>query len=224
MIKHNPECDLALPVTEWPHPTERRNGRVTLSDDRQVELQNWPNLAYKIKTTEVKEYEQRTILIYTDRSKNEHGVGSGAAIFVQQKLAVQLQFRLGTRRSNNQAEQLAVVKALEAIETIDIPEKSPRTIDIFTDSRITLDLLQYSNNHNYLIEEIRKRLSLLDRANWTIGILWVKAHAGIFGNEMADQLDKAATRNSDYAISFNRIPTSTFYSKLKDTKMANGLG
>ena len=33
MIKHNPECNLPLPVTEWPHPTQKRNGRVTLSDD-----------------------------------------------------------------------------------------------------------------------------------------------------------------------------------------------
>ena len=96
-----------------------------------------------------------------DRSKNEHGVGSGVAIFIQQKLAVQLQLRLATRCSNNQAEQLAVVKALEAIETIDIPDNSPRAIDIFTDSRITLDLLQNANNHSYLIEEIRKRLSHL---------------------------------------------------------------
>ena len=154
--------------------------------------------------------------IHTDGSKNDHGVGSEVAIFVQQKLAVQLQFRLGTRCSNNQAEQLAIVKALEAIETIDIPENSPRTIDIFTDSRITLDLRQNANNHSYLIEEIRKRLSYLDRANWTIGILWVKAHAGIYGNEMADQLAKATTRNSDIAVSFHRILTSTLHSELKE--------
>ena len=80
------------------------------------------------------------------------------AIFVQQKLAAQLQFRLGTKCSNIQAEQLAIVKALEAIETIDIPENSPRTIELFTDSRITIDLLKNANKHSYLIEEIRKRL------------------------------------------------------------------
>jgi len=116
----------------------------------------------------------------------------------------------------NQAEQLAIVKALEAIETIDNPENSPRTIDIFTDSRITLDLLQNANNRSYLIKEIRKRLSYLDRANWTIGISWVKAHAGIYGNKMADQLAKAATRNSDLAVSFHRIPTSTLHNELKE--------
>jgi ribonuclease HI len=124
--------------------------------------------------------------------------------------------RLGTRCSNNQAEQLAIVKALEAIESIDIPENSPRTIDIFTDSRITLDLLQKANNHNYLIEEIIKGLSHLDRANWTIGISWVKAHVGIYGNETADQLAKAATRNGDIAVSYSGKPTSTLYSELKE--------
>jgi ribonuclease HI len=119
-------------------------------------------------TTEHKGYEQRTVQIYTDGSRNEHGVGSGVAIFVQQKLVLQLQFRLEIRCSNNQAEQLAIVKALEAIEALDIPESSPRTIDIFTDSRITIDLIKNANNHTHLIEEIRKRLSILGRTDWTI--------------------------------------------------------
>ena len=33
---------------------------------------------------------------------------------------------------------------------------------------------------------------------------------------MADQLAKATTRNRDIAVSFNRIPTSTFYSEIKE--------
>jgi hypothetical protein len=33
---------------------------------------------------------------------------------------------------------------------------------------------------------------------------------------MADQLAKAATRNSDIAVSFNSIPTSTLRSELKE--------
>ena len=47
-------------------------------------------------------------------------------------------------------------------------------------------------------------------------ISWVKAHVGICGNELVDQLAKAATRNSNIAVSFNTIPTSTFYSELKE--------
>jgi hypothetical protein len=111
-IQHNPEYDLPLPVKEWPNPTRRWNERITLLTDRETELKNWPNPADEVKTTEEKGYEQRTKLVYTNGDKNEHGVGSGLAIFVQQKLPVQLQFRLGIRCSNNQAEQLAIVKAL----------------------------------------------------------------------------------------------------------------
>jgi hypothetical protein len=32
--KHNPEYDLPLPVSEWPHPTQRWNGIVMLSEDQ----------------------------------------------------------------------------------------------------------------------------------------------------------------------------------------------
>jgi membrane-associated protease RseP (regulator of RpoE activity) len=75
---------------------------------------------------------------------------------------------LDSRCSNNQAEHLAIVKALEVIETIDIMENSPRTGTILTDSRISIDSLKNVNNHSYLIENIRKRISILQTANWTI--------------------------------------------------------
>jgi ribonuclease HI len=128
----------------------------------------------------VKEYKERTIQAYTDGSKNEHGVGSGVAKFVGNELAARLKFKLDNRCSNNQAEQLSIAKGLEVIESIDISENSPRTVtSIFTDSRITLDSLKNVNNHGYLIEEIRKRVSILKRFNWTIEFSWVKTHLGI---------------------------------------------
>jgi ribonuclease HI len=64
---------------------------------------------------------------------------------------------LDSRCSNNQAEQLAIIKALEAIELINTMDNSRHTATVFTDSRITLDSLQNVNNHAYLIEEIRKK-------------------------------------------------------------------
>ena len=131
------------------------------------------------------------------------------AIFVGKELAVQLKFKLDNKCSNNQAEQLAIFRALEVIETIEITENSPRTATIFTDSRISIDPLQNVNNHGYLIEETRKKMSTLERANWTIEFSWVKAHVGIYGNELADRLAKAAARNGDTTVAFNRIPLST---------------
>jgi len=70
------------------------------------------------------------------------------AIFGGKKLKAQLKFKMDNRYSNNQAEQRTIVKALEIIDAIDIAEDSPRTIGIFTDSRITMDSLENVNNHS----------------------------------------------------------------------------
>ena len=130
-----------------------------------MELKNWPHPADVVKVIEAKEHKEQTIQAYTDGSKNEHGVGSGVAVFAGKELVSQIKFKLDNRCSNNQAEQLAIAKALEIIESIDISENRPRTVTIFTDSKITLDSLMNVNNHDYLIEEIRKRISILERDN-----------------------------------------------------------
>jgi ribonuclease HI len=66
-----------------------------------------------------------------------------------------------------------------------------------TDSRITLHSLKNTKNHNYLIEEIRKTAVALEKHNWTITFTWIKAHTGIYRNELADKLAKEATRKDD---------------------------
>ena len=53
--------------------------------------------------------------IYMDGSKREQGVGSGVAVFKGKVLMEQLKFKLDKRCSNNQAEQLAIVKAQEVV-------------------------------------------------------------------------------------------------------------
>jgi ribonuclease HI len=123
-----------------------------------VELTSLPHPADVVKIIEDNGYKEQTIQIYTDGSKNEHGVGSGMAIFVGKGLKAQLKFKLHNRCSNNQAEQLAIAKALEVRDAIDIAENSPFTIGIFTDSRITIDSLKNVNNHSYIIEEVRKKI------------------------------------------------------------------
>ena len=62
-------------------------------------------------------------------------------------------------------------------------------------------------------------MASLERENWTIEFSWVKAHIGIFGNELADQLAKAAANDNEAQITFNRIPISTLLSKLEEAKL-----
>jgi ribonuclease HI len=117
-----------------------------------------------------------------------------------------MKHKLYDRCSNNQAEQMAIVKALQAIETIKINNNIPRKIKIQTDSRITLESLKNMKPRNYLIEEIKKKTTALEKGNWSIEYTWIKAHARIYGIELADKLAKEAARNSD--ICYNKIPKS----------------
>jgi ribonuclease HI len=102
----------------------------------------------------------------------------------------QIKLKLDNGCSNNQAEQLAIVKALEAIESLHNKVIHPRMATIFTDSRVALDLLCNVNNHTYLVEEIRKIVSRLESYEWKVMFSWVKAHVGIYSNELADRLAK----------------------------------
>jgi hypothetical protein len=52
---------------------------------------------------------------------------------------------------------MAMVKALQEVETIQINKNIPKTILIHTDSRITLDSLKNMKNRNYLIEAIKNK-------------------------------------------------------------------
>jgi ribonuclease HI len=76
---------------------------------------------------------------YTDGSKNEEGVGSGIVVFAGGNLKTTLGYRLNELCTNNQAEQMAILKAMENIQQINIEEK---TALVYTDSRITLQLLK----------------------------------------------------------------------------------
>jgi ribonuclease HI len=194
----------------------KRKGNQTHLIDREVDLKNWPHLADVVRIIEDNGYKEQTIQIYTDGKRNRHVVGSGVAVFVGKELQAQLKFKLDNKCSNNQAEQLAIAKVLEVIDAIDIAENSPRTIGIFPDSKITVDSVKNVNNHIYLIEEIRKRISILERTNWTVEFSWIKAFVGIYGNELADQLAKAAACNRDTTVSFNRIPKSMLYNKIEE--------
>jgi hypothetical protein len=79
--------------------------------DHDVQPKDWLHPAVSVRITE--QQEEHAIQIFTDGRKSEYWVGAGTAIFIQNELAHQLRYTLHNRCSNNQAEQLAIVKALE---------------------------------------------------------------------------------------------------------------
>jgi len=81
---------------------------------------------------------EHTIHIYTDGNKTKQGVGSGIALYVNNKLTHQIKHKLNNRCSNNQAGQTAILKALHALETIKLDNNTQLTVKVFTDSKITI--------------------------------------------------------------------------------------
>jgi len=108
--------------------------------DHKAQPKDWLHPADTVKVTE--QLEEQDIQIYTDGSKSEHGVGAGIAIFIQNELVHRSLYTLHNRCSNNQAEQLAIIKTLETIGKLHIKDSIPRSATVYTDSRITLQSRQ----------------------------------------------------------------------------------
>ena len=60
---------------------------------------------------------------------------------------------------------MAVVKALQETETIQINKNILKTVLIHTDSRTALDSLKNLRNRNNLIEAIRKKTIAMEKEN-----------------------------------------------------------
>jgi primosomal protein N' len=56
----------------------------------------------------------------------------------------------------------------------------------------------------------------MKRTSWEITLCWVKAHAGILGNELADMLAKKAATNEILTVDYNRIPKSVVSNELEE--------
>jgi ribonuclease HI len=121
--------------------------------------------------------------------------------------------RLSKKCTNNQAEQFAILSALEYLEKIKTKDKRAT---IYTDRQTTLDKLQNSNIHSHIVEEIRRKLMELKIRECNITLCWVKAHAGIRGNELVDTLAKKAATNKTIPESYNKIPKSVVIKDLED--------
>jgi hypothetical protein len=129
------ECDTPLPIMEWRHPARRVNIMETCTQ-----------------TTYSTE-------IYTGGSKVGGKVGAGVAIYSDKRLVRQCKYRLQNCCSNNQAEQIAILKSLEQLPNLE--DLGSRTVAIHTDSRVTLALLKNHSTHSFLIEEIRNKVEQL---------------------------------------------------------------
>jgi hypothetical protein len=111
--------------------------------DVDTRIQHWLQPAFSISILKEGNDEDSDLEIYTDGSKTIQGVGAGVAIFTRGTHTQSLKYRLHDRCTNNQAEQMAILKFLLHIHKEHAPHK---TVTIYTDKRPQLTY-EFKNTH-----------------------------------------------------------------------------
>lgn len=218
-ISYDASCIIAgIPPIDITIATKAKLYRAThgeIAYDAPLAPRYWSHPAERIQIKAAGEYIDYPIQIYTDGSKTGEEVGAAAAIYDRGNLVRKLQFKLGRQCSNNQAESLAILKALQEIQTIKDITHENREVAIYTDSQISLSLLYNNYRHYAIIENILKTVGSLEKDQWKIKFSWVKAHIGIRGNELADKLAKEAAKMDQNPV-YEEIPKSRILSEVKE--------
>ena len=96
-------------------------------------------------------------------------------------------------------------KVLEKLEEPQEGKDNEKRAAIYSDSKITLALLQNKFKRNRLIELIRNRLITLGHLKWIVHFGWIRGLAVIEGNEIVDRLAKEAAVEVGPVV-YDKIP------------------
>ncbi|KYN16341.1 Ribonuclease H1 [Trachymyrmex cornetzi] len=133
-------------------------------------------------------YSAKGPLVFTDGSKSKDGGSVGAGVY-SKDLNWIIKDKLPSEASVFSAEAWAIIRAILLVE-----DRCCDTSTIFSDS---LSVLRAISSHqrkdvNYLVFEIRDLLRKMVNNGFTINLVWVPGHKGIYGNERADELAREA--------------------------------
>ena len=118
---------------------------------------------------------------FTDRSRMKEGTGAGV---YGQYVGRRLSFSVGRYATVSQAVIYAILACAHEIQFEGRPEKP---VSICSDSQLALKALQAFRTTTPLVQQCQKALNDISTGH-AVGLYWVPGHAGVRGNEIANEL------------------------------------
>ncbi|GBP97447.1 Retrovirus-related Pol polyprotein from type-1 retrotransposable element R1 3 [Eumeta japonica] len=141
--------------------------------------------------------------IYTDGSKTEGKVGAALTEWRDEMESGNSTFRLESFCTVFQAEMFALHRAIKRVK-----EGKDRLVNIFSDSKSSLQMLTAPKTYNPLAHAARQDIRDIVAEGREVRLFWVRAHAGTTGNERADELARNAALKKKTAADYDRYPLS----------------
>ena len=155
----------------------------------------------KVNTQEEADANNTFTNIYTDGSKCDTNAGASFVVYQNGSTITTRKFKLNAACSVFQAELYAIDRALEwATQHLNTD------LTIFSDSLSSLNAIGNRSNSHQLVVSIHAKIMNL-KQHHNISFIWVKAHAGVIGNEEADAAAKHATIIRTATV-YNKFPLS----------------
>ncbi|XP_045508097.1 uncharacterized protein LOC123703931 [Colias croceus] len=140
--------------------------------------------------------------IYTDGSKIEGRVGAALSVWEGEAETKAVKLALPSYCTVYQAELLALQRAVERACKSGVAK-----VGIFSDSRSALQAVTLGSPHPLAVQtRAALRKAALQRRE--VALFWIKAHAGLRGNERVDQLAKEAALGSKRKPDYDLCPVS----------------
>ncbi|GBP65867.1 Putative 115 kDa protein in type-1 retrotransposable element R1DM [Eumeta japonica] len=141
--------------------------------------------------------------IYTDGNKIEGKVGAALTEWRDEMESGNSAFRLESFCTVFQAEMFALHRSIKRVK-----EGKDRLVNIFSDSKSSLQMLTAPKTYNPLAHAARQDIRDIVAEGREVRLFWVRAHARTAGNERADELARNAALKRKTAADYDRFPLS----------------
>ncbi|KAJ0175534.1 hypothetical protein K1T71_008693 [Dendrolimus kikuchii] len=159
--------------------------------------------------TTIKDHKMEGLFIFTDGSKTEEKVGAAMTCWKNGREVYCQKFCLASYCTVFQSEMYALYQATKYACNSGVSK-----INIFSDSRTSLEVLKKPGHTNPLAFATKSNLKIFALKGGEVRIFWKRSHIGVQRNERAD-LAKQAEKHTTDALDYDKYPIAYLKSTIR---------